>query len=418
VQADETELTRPWVDWTARQIPDPVWRLRYLRSVLPEPSDRRRWKSRKTIALLTLVAIGAIGTPLSLRRLGAASTRISVPPPALPPAPPPARVLAPSPVATAPADVWPVEKTGQLETFSNGLRIENQFAVSHRPRAFVAYTYDGGGERRSEPVGIVFHTTESLQAPFESSHNNVLKRVGESLIEYVRRRQCYHFLIDRFGRVFRIVNETDAADHAGHSTWADDGHYYVNLNDSFIGISFEAQTGAGETATSVGDAQIRSAGMLTEMLRSRYHIPAGNCVTHAQVSVNPSNMQIAYHVDWASSFPFEKLGLPDNYATPSPAVALFGFGFDSGFEHRAGARLAGSAISGQRALADAAGRAHVSLAEYRKSMHRRFAELSRSPEAPIRRAEQSKDRPEPPALPAPSKPTPQPVLRARARVRK
>jgi len=42
--------------------------------------------------------------------------------------------------------------------------------------------------------------------------------------------------------------------------------------------------------------------MLTDMLRKRYGIPAGNCVTHAQVSVNPSNLLIGYHIDWASSF--------------------------------------------------------------------------------------------------------------------
>ena len=89
----------------------------------------------------------------------------------------------------------------------------------------------------------------------------------------------------------------------GHSIWADDQYFYVNLNDSFLGVSFEAQTG-GDGA-SVSSAQVRSAAMLTEMLRSRYKIPARNCVTHAQVSVNPSNMQIGYHVDWGSSFPFE-----------------------------------------------------------------------------------------------------------------
>jgi len=54
--------------------------------------------------------------------------------------------------------------------------------------------------------------------------------------------------------------------------------------------------------------------MLTRMLRSRYSIAAENCVTHAQVSVNPSNMQLSYHVDWAAAFSFAALGLPDNYA--------------------------------------------------------------------------------------------------------
>jgi hypothetical protein len=217
--------------------------------------------------------------------------------------------------AAAPsAEVWQVEKASDFEIYSNGLRIENQYAVSHRPRAYRAFSRDypdgSSAEKRIEPVGIVYHTTESLQAPFEPGQNNVLKRVGESLLEYVRRRRCYNFLIDRFGRVFRIVNEGDAADHAGHSVWADDRYFYVNLNDSFIGISFEAQTVAGETTTSAGSAQVRAGAMLTEMLRSRYKIPGRNCVTHAQVSVNPSNMQIGYHVDWASSFPFEGLDCP------------------------------------------------------------------------------------------------------------
>jgi len=52
----------------------------------------------------------------------------------------------------------------------------------------------------------------------------------------------YNFLIDRFGRVFRIVNESDAAQHAGYSVWSDDRWLYVDLNESFLGVSFEART--------------------------------------------------------------------------------------------------------------------------------------------------------------------------------
>lgn len=142
----------------------------------------------------------------------------------------------------------------------------------------------------------------------------MLQRIGESLIEYVQRKRAYHFLIDRFGRVYRVVAETDAANHAGFSVWADESSVYVNLNESFLGVSFEAETQPGQMQPSVSPAQVRAAAMLTEMLRSRYAIPAANCVTHAQVSVNPSNMRVGYHTDWASSFPFEELGLPDNYA--------------------------------------------------------------------------------------------------------
>jgi hypothetical protein len=375
-QQPQCQPPRPWVDWTARQIHDPIWRLRYLRAVAPPPPPVSRWKSRKTIGLLTFVALALVIAPLSLLKLRAADA--ASPTVAALPAAPPARQVE---LAVAPpnADVWQVEKSRDFETYSNGLRVENQYAVSHHPRAYTAFSRadpDGSvGEKRSAPAGIVYHTTESLQAPFESSQNKVLKRVGESLIEYVRRRRCYNFLIDRFGRVFRIVNESDAADHAGHSVWADERNFYINLNDSFIGVSFEAQTEAGQTRISVSDAQIRAAAMLTEMLRSRYKIAGGNCVTHAQVSVNPSNMQIGYHVDWASSFPYERLGLPDNYARPSPAVSLFGFGVDTSFERRAGVRLAAGALGAEREVAERAEASHLSVAAYRKELHKRYLKI-------------------------------------------
>ena len=77
-------------------------------------------------------------------------------------------------------------------------------------------------------------------------------------------------------------------------------------------------------------AQVRAGGMLVEMLRSRYRIPAANCVTHAQVSVNPSNMQAGYHTDWAFGFPFEQVGLPDNYTQDLPSLWAFGFQYAPG----------------------------------------------------------------------------------------
>jgi len=112
------------------------------------------------------------------------------------------------------------------------------------------------------------------------------------------------------------------------------------------------------------------------MLRSRYRIPARNCVTHAQVSVNPSNMQIGYHIDWASSFPFEKLGLPDNYAWPSPAVSLFAFGFDARFVQRAGDRMGAAALEAESGIQEHARTEHLSVAVYRQLLRKRFLKLS------------------------------------------
>jgi len=47
------------------------------------------------------------------------------------------------------------------------------------------------------------------------------------------------------------------------------------------------------------------------------------------VSVNPRNLRVGYHSDWADGFPFAALGLPANYALPLASVALFGFEVDA-----------------------------------------------------------------------------------------
>ncbi len=246
------------------------------------------------------------------------------------------RVLPPPPLAaTLPTTrVWLVDRAGDSETYSNGLRVDNSFAVANRTREISA--------------GIVFHATESAQAPFESEHNEDLKRIGESLLDYIRRRRSYNFVVDRFGRVFRVVRESDAANHAGHSVWADANALYAGLNDSFLGVAFEART-------EITSARVRSGAMLTEMLRTRYAIPAENCVTHAQVSVNPSNMRMGYHVDWAAGLPFAGLGLPDNYATPPPAIWAFGFEADDAFRAVAGESLR-RAIEAAQSAAQPGGR--------------------------------------------------------------
>lgn len=324
---------RPVVERIARQIGDPVTRLRFLQIVGPAtfPSWYRRPRYLVPVALGAVAAVLFLGGAILWKAFAAAPPR------------PGARV----PSAAAPVvvtqprlpEVWQVDNSDQAEIYSNGLRIDSRYAVSTQPRAYLAFPVSGAesshGVRRQDPAGIVFHSSESPQFPFLPGENRELKRAGESLLEYVRRQRAYHFVIDRFGRVYRVVREPDVAYHAGHSVWADDRWLYLNLNESFLGISFEAQTpargagpgGSGE-APAISPAQVRLAAVLTEMLLARYHIPRGNCVTHAQVSVNPANMQAGYHQDWAAGFPFERVGLPNNYLTPLPALTLFGFEYD------------------------------------------------------------------------------------------
>jgi N-acetylmuramoyl-L-alanine amidase len=360
--------TTPLADWIAGQIPNPLLRLRFLQTVMVR-DDQYPTKTYKYWFLVSFLVVLLLFTaPTPEPRVRAAN---EIPRQSL------VASLGPTTVRVKePPEIWQVEGTAAFETYSNGLRIDNRFSIANHPRSYLAFSAtrpeDVQGERRSVPAGIVFHTTESLQAPFEADQNSALKGIGESLLTYVRSKRAYHFLIDRFGRVYRVVRESDAANHAGNSIWSDADWLYLNLNQSFLAVSFETQTLPGQAEAAVNPAQVRSAAMLTDMLRTRYGIPAGNCVTHAQVSVNASNLRIGYHFDWASSFPFEQVGLPDNYALPLPAVSLAGFQYDSSFEHGAGARVYQEAELAEQLLRDHAAAAHLQVPVYRKALQKRY----------------------------------------------
>jgi hypothetical protein len=355
--------TGQFIEWRARRIEDPVERLRYLRRAnhVAEPagpnSRSLRWRAAAFCAVLALMAARTASDATGHRPAATA----------------PPRQMS---VAARPAEVWVVESNKEYEVYSNGLRVENGLAVSNQPRSFVAfdrrYPDLPPGLWASDPVGIVYHTTESHSAPFEPDQNQVIKRQGRELLKFVREKRAYNFVIDRFGRVHRIVVETDTAFHAGKSVWADSKWVYVNLNASFLGVSFEGET--QDLKENLTPAQIHSGRILTEMLRSRYHIAAENCVTHAQVSVNPDNMRIGYHTDWAGNFPFHEMGLADNYELPIPALFLFGYGYDPTFVESTGARLwKGLLLAEERLVEDATvdGR---TVSEYKKLLQQRYRE--------------------------------------------
>jgi hypothetical protein len=191
--------------------------------------------------------------------------------------------------------------------------------------------------------------------------------------------------------VYRIVKESDAANHAGFSVWADEQRRYVNLNESFLGVALEAHTEPGQTEPQLSPAQTRAAAMLTEMLRSRYRIAAADCVTHAQVSVNPSNMLVGYHTDWASSFPFQSLGLPDNYALPLPAMWAFGFESDTSFLQIAGSRMAASVTLAGLMIRKGADTAGFSPKAYRAMLRKRYREELAQARATTRNASEESE---------------------------
>jgi hypothetical protein len=376
-----SDAVRRVVEKRAAVIEDEVARLRFMRrsiaaheaaarrranflrrSVAAHQASRRRfYLSLRIIFMALLLGVGLVPQP---------SRGVARRP--LPPDTPRRQVMAEAAVPK----VWLVERRGSMEIYSNGLRVEDEFLTSNRARAYRAFDRQGwhASGMETQPAGIVFHTTESGMAPFEPSQNSRLQRNGRNLLAFIAEHHFYHFVIDRFGRVFRVVAETDAANHAGQSVWADERHVYWGLNQSFLGVAFEAQTETqgGLSSDIATRAQMDAARVLTEMLRSKYQIAALNCVTHAQVSVNPQTMRLGYHTDWAANFPFREAGLNEGYDTPIAALTMFGFDYDSTFLQANGRHVWQGLVTAEEQLVRDAAAHGTTLELYRRTLQQRF----------------------------------------------
>ena len=367
------------VEWRARRFSDPVERLQFLQDKLASQGARgilaRRWLRHVPLSAITLgmALVGVmLSQPFARRALGLVVPRVPTSKAARANAAPSSgRSQAPDS-----APVWMVETNDHFDLYSNGLRVENAYLTPGLPRRYLAFPADGldseTGQWRTDPAGIVFHTTESHMAPFEEDQNQKLRRAGEGLLEYVCRRKSYHFVIDRFGRVFRVVAESDSANHAGNSVWADQHWVYLNLNESFFGVAFEAQTKQNGSAQPVNAAQIHAGRILTEMLRARYRIAASNCVAHAQVSINPANRRAGYHTDWAANLPFADLGLSDNYRHPLPSMTLFGFEPDAELAGAGGPGLEEGIEAAESNIREQAAARKMPVDRYRASLQKRY----------------------------------------------
>ncbi len=375
------DVLNPLIEARASRIEDPVAKLRFLRetekrvgrveTVLARP---QYWWVRNKKFWVMVVFMLVIPTYSYFR-----SAAPLVPTAGL-------SASGPSPmgkfIREAPLEkVWLLETKSGVETWSNGLHVETRLTVENRPKEYYVWNRNNPNSSMTQlpekmPAGIVFHTTESTMEELEEHRTRRLKLLGEALLQYARKEKAYHYMIDRFGRVFRIVRESDAANHAGKSIWADGKWAYINLNDSFLAISFESESRPGDEMPVISEAQINSGRMLTRMLRARYSIAAANCVTHAQVSINSSNFQIGYHTDWAGNFPFEAVGLPDNYALPLASLHLFGFNYDGTFFAATGARMWKGVVTSEDMLRERAKQDSISVAQLRTQLRNQYRRLS------------------------------------------
>ena len=364
----------PWYNRQAKQIEDPILRLRYLKSRGANPdqllSQSRFSHQRIGAGLLLVIVAGFLyfrsgGSVRAVDNKGQQQAR----------GPKASREYVLEPLTANEKKVWLVEKTAGQEVYSNGLRIETGNTAPHEPRLEETVAVDGANivTGSIKPAGIVFHTTESHMETFEEGNNRDLQRVGKWLIDFVARHHYYHYLIDRFGRVHRIVPEDQLANHAGRSVWASEAQTFVDLNASFLGISLESETQRGVLISdTVTAAQVHALRTLLVMLRLKYGIDEANCITHAQVSVNADNFRIGAHTDWASNFPFGEVGLPDNYLRPSPAMLEFGFEYDDTYKLSTGARMWKGLEATDRLFAADAAKLGRSVEQHRSNLKRRY----------------------------------------------
>ncbi len=279
-----------------------------------------------------------------------------------------------------PGQIWLVESGEGYELYSNGARILTEFETDGPPRRFFAFPRSGSSpdeavEHTGTPIGIVFHTSQSHIAPFSPEYNEKLRTSSRALLQYVREHRLYNYVIDRFGRIYRVVPDEAVSDHAGNSVWADGQSVYIEVSDSFVGVCFEASWSSDTKLApdQLNEAQIYAGRALTALLRSRYSIADDDCVTHALVSVSPVSKLVGFHMDWGTGFPFEALDLSNKYDVAIPSVVEFGFDHDSALDRTLGGRLWPGLVAADLQLATLANERGVTVDSIRSDRQKRYS---------------------------------------------
>ncbi len=110
--------------------------------------------------------------------------------------------------------------------------------------------------------------------------------VSGVMAEYEMYRVSPHYLIDREGIVYRLVEDKNVAYHAGTGAMPNGR---TNINSFSIGIEL-----INTTSTNPNETQYRSLGQLVKSLKSKY--PIQNIVGHSQIA--PGRKTDPWNFDW------------------------------------------------------------------------------------------------------------------------
>lgn len=118
-------------------------------------------------------------------------------------------------------------------------------------------------------------------------------------------RVSAHYVIDRDGTIYRLVDETKRAWHAGVSTW---DTVSEDINSHSVGIEFQCPATGEQAFGEFTSAQIEAGMALCQDLMARYHIQPHNVVAHSDIAPGRK-------YDPGLTFPFEQFwraGICDN----------------------------------------------------------------------------------------------------------
>ena len=163
-------------------------------------------------AAALLMAMGLVAVAYRASRPAARPVEASVP---SPPAGSPGR---PTPGRTCPRRrAWPRARCGwwrrarASSSTATACASTPRSRSGDRPGATASSRADGSlrrGRLRGPRRHPVPHVGERRLAARRAAFNENLRTAASDLLRYVQRNRLYHYLIDRFGRVFRVVDET------------------------------------------------------------------------------------------------------------------------------------------------------------------------------------------------------------------
>lgn len=168
------------------------------------------------------------------------------------------------------AKEWQIRK--QNLTFTSNLSINSNYSSSNFNQRLLG-----------PPFVIVIHDTEET---FEDSLAILTDPNRESPVSA-------HYLIDLSGSIYRLVNDTDRAWHAGTSYW----HGMKDLNDVAIGIEL---VNTDSAKNGYPDQQITALIKLLIDIRNRFNIPLHFIISHEDIA--PTR-----RADPGPHFPWQKL---------------------------------------------------------------------------------------------------------------